>query len=247
MVRNPANAATKRGATAPKRNVRWNGVTGLRGQRKEVILRSVANVLRNSRLSSLTIQSLADELGMTKGNLYYYFKDKQDILYQCHMRSMEISLRALEDATTNGRTPSESLRILLTGHIRGILDDGFGGILQTDLENFRTDQRKTYIKKRDELERGVRSMIEDGIRLSEFEQVNVKLAGFAILGAINWMPKWYRSTGAFSPDVIVEEMVNYFLRGLQRQHAAPQKRNSKRNGTKSYTSKSSEAISTLED
>lgn len=234
MARNPANAATKRGASALKRNVRWNGVSGLKGQRKEVILRSVANVLRNSRLSSLTIQDVADELGMTKGNLYYYFKDKQDILYQCHMRSMEISLHALDEAMANGRTPSESLRILLTGHIRGILDDGFGSILQTDLENFRADQRKTYIKKRDELERAVRSMIEDGIRLGEFEQVNVKLAGFAILGAINWIPKWYRSTGALSSEVIVEEMVNYFLRGLKR-HVAPQKRNSKRNLVKGNT------------
>ena len=228
MARNPATAATKRSASAPKRNVRWNGMSGLKGQRREVILRSVANVLRNSRLSSLTIQDVADELGMTKGNLYYYFKDKQDILYQCHMRSMEISLRALEEATAKGRTPSESLRILLTGHIRGILDDGFGGILQTDLDNFRPDQRKTYVKKRDELERGARGMIEDGIRAGEFDPVNVKLTGFAILGAINWIPKWYRPTGAFSPDSIVEEMVNYFLRGLQRQPGASQKPPSKK-------------------
>jgi AcrR family transcriptional regulator len=223
MARKLAKVATKTGAVAPKRNLRWNGVSGLKGQRKEVILRSVANVLRNSRLSSLTIQDVADELGMTKGNLYYYFKDKQDILYQCHMRSMEISLRALEEATANGRTPTESLRILLSGHIRGILDDGFGGILQTDLNNFRADQRKTYVKKRDELERGVRSMIEDGIRLGEFENVNVKLTGFAILGAINWIPKWYRPTGAFAPEAIVDEMVAYFLRGLLRQSGAAPK------------------------
>ena len=84
-----------------KKNARWNGSPGLKGHRREAILRSVANVLRNSRLSSLTIQHIADELGMTKGNLYYYFKDKQDILYHCHMRSMEISLRAL------GRSPGK--------------------------------------------------------------------------------------------------------------------------------------------
>jgi AcrR family transcriptional regulator len=241
VARNPANSAIKAGGSALKRNVRWNGTSELKSQRKEVILRSVATVLRNSRLSSLTIQDVADELGLTKGSLYYYFKDKQDILYQCHMRSVEISLHALDEATASGNGPSESLRILLTGHIRGTLDDGFGGILQTDLENFRADQRKTYIKKRDELEHGVRRMIEDGIRLGEFEQVNVKLAGFAILGAINWIPKWYSPTGAFAPEVIIEEMVNYFLRGLQ--PTEPKKRRSKR----SLTSKSNEAILTLEN
>src|SRR3569623_1953605 len=113
---------------AAKKVARWNGVPILKDDRREAILRSVANVLRNSRLSSLTIKQVADELGMTKGNLYYYFKDKQDILYHCHMRSVENSLRALSEARALGHTPSEKLRILLVRHIRAIIDDGFGGI-----------------------------------------------------------------------------------------------------------------------
>ena len=175
--------------------MRWNGAPGLKGQRRETILRSVGNVLRNSGLSSLTIQDIADELGMTKGNLYYYFKDKQDILYQCHMRCMDISLRALKQAMAADGAAGEKLRILLVGHIHGVLDDGFGSILQTDLESFWPDQRKQYVSKRDQLERGVRSLIEDGVRSGEFECDNVKLAGFSILGAINWIPKWYRPNG----------------------------------------------------
>src|SRR3569833_1099765 len=141
---------------AAKKVARWNGVPSLKDDRREAILRSVANVLRNSRLSSLTIKQVADELGMTKGNLYYYFKDKQDILYHCHMRSVENSLRALWDAQALGRTPSEKLRILLVRHIRAIIAAGFGSILQTDLENIRPSQRKPYIAKRDVLGRGGR-------------------------------------------------------------------------------------------
>ena len=169
MARTPASARIKSALARKKKVVRWKGALGLKGQRQEAILRSVGTVLRNSRLSSLTIQDIASELGMTKGNLYYYFKDKQDILYHCHMRCMDISLRALQEAMAQGGPPSEKLRILLIGHIRGILDDGFGSILQTDLESFWPDQRKRYIRKRDELERGVRSLIEAGVLLGEFE------------------------------------------------------------------------------
>ena len=223
MVRSKTRSASVKSASSravKKKAVRWNGAPGLKGQRRETILRSVANVLRNSGLSSLTIQDIADELGMTKGNLYYYFKDKQDILYQCHMRSMDISLRALNEAMAADGTPGEKLRILLVGHILGILDDGFGGILQTDLESFWPDQRKHYVSKRDQLERGVRSLIEDGVRSGEFECDNVKLAGFAILGAINWIPKWYRPNGPLLAAEIADGMVQYFLRGLRRGGAA---------------------------
>jgi AcrR family transcriptional regulator len=215
MAKKVAPKARKTGS-AGKKNVRWgDDVPSLKDHRREAILRSVANVLRNSRFSTLTIQDIADELGMTKGNLYYYFKDKREILYYCHMRSMEISLLALNEATQNGGSPAEKLRILLTHHIRAIVDEGFGGILQTDLESLSAEQRKNYVRRRDELERGVRKLIEDGIKLGEFECPNVKLTGFAILGAINWIPKWYRPDGPFDPHQIAEEMTTYFVRGLR--------------------------------
>jgi AcrR family transcriptional regulator len=227
-ARRPAQIAQKESGPAVKKPAakkvaRWNGVPSLKDDRREAILRSVANVLRNSRVSSLTIKQVADELGMTKGNLYYYFKDKQDILYHCHMRSVENSLRALSEARALGHTPSEKLRILLVRHIRAIIDDGFGSILQTDLENIRSSQRKQYIAKRDELERGVRLLIEDGVRAGEFVCADVKLTGFAILGGINWIPKWYRPNGSSTSAEISEHMADYYLRGLRSgAHAAAQ-------------------------
>src|SRR5215475_952845 len=108
LTRRDRGSSAKR--PAGRKVARWKGVPVLKDDRREAILRSVANVLRNSRLSSLTIKQVADELGMTKGNLYYYFKDKQDILYHCHMRSVDISLDALESALSVSRSPRESLR-----------------------------------------------------------------------------------------------------------------------------------------
>ena len=227
--------AAKTVKKATKKTARWNGMAVQKDHRREAILRSVANVLRNSRLSSLTIKEVADELGMTKGNLYYYFKDKQDILYHCHMRSMEISLRALEAAQALGHTPAEKLRILLVRHIRGIIDDGFGGILQTDLEKIRPAQRKQYIVKRDELERGVRTLIEGGVKAGELECENVKLAGFAILGGINWIPKGYRPDGPFTSEQIAEEMADYYMRGLRRGAELSAPGASSRQGTRTST------------
>jgi AcrR family transcriptional regulator len=240
VVRKSAQVARKQSAPAAKRAVgkkvaRWNGMPRLKDDRREAILRSVANVLRNSRLSSLTIKQIADELGMTKGNLYYYFKDKQEILYHCHLRNVENSLRALSEAQALGRTPAERLRVLLVRHIRAIIDDGFGGLLQTELEKIRPSQRKQYIAKRDELERGVRLLIEDGVLAGEFVCSNVKLTGFAILGGINWIPKWYRPNGPFTSAEISDQMADYYLRGLRsgadaaEQIAAPLKHEDERN------------------
>lgn len=197
-----------------KRAVRWDGVPTAKDARREAILRLVANMLRDSRLSSFTIQDVADELGMTKGNLYYYFTDKQDLVYQCHMRSMELSLAALKAASEPSLSPPERMRVLLERHIQAVVSEGFGGVLQTDLDSLSEDRRSAYIRKRDQFERGVRSIIEAGIATGDFECGNVKLAGFTILGAINWIPKWYRPKGPFTVDQISEQMTDLLIKGL---------------------------------
>ncbi|WP_160142283.1 TetR/AcrR family transcriptional regulator [Pigmentiphaga humi] len=183
---------------------RWDGRKVGRDSRRDAILSSVGSVLSNGRLSSLTMQDIAAELGITKGNLYYYFTDKQDIIYQCHMRAMEASMLALARAQQSAERPGPRLRQLLSEHVSGILKDGLGSVLLTDLESLHPDQRKSYVALRDTFERGVRAIIEEGVAAGDFHCSDTRLAGFVLLGAINWIPKWFRPEGALSADSIAQ-------------------------------------------
>jgi AcrR family transcriptional regulator len=227
--RNAAGRETGAGAPAADAAVaeepegagaRWSGRSSPKRSRRDAILKSVASVLRDSRLSSLTMQDIAHELGITKGNLYYYFRDKQDILYQCHMQCMEVSLEVLREvqaqrATARPGTVQESLRSLLMGHMRGILENGFGNVLLTDLDNLSPPQRRRYVAKRDEFETGVREMIAAGVATREFDCPDVKLASISMLGAINWIPKWYHPGGGMSPIEVAAGMADFLMRALR--------------------------------
>jgi len=193
---------------------RWSGRHTSTSTRRDDILASAASVLRDSGMSALTMRGIADELGITKGNLYYYFRDKQDILYHCHMRCMELSLRALRDAQAASGTTRERLNTLLIRHIRGILEQGLGNILLTDLESLSAEQRASYVVKRDEFESGVRLLIQAGVTNGEFECANVKLASLTMLGAVNWTSKWYRPEGELSADDVAAGMADFLMRAL---------------------------------
>jgi len=43
----------------------------------------------------------------------------------------------------------------------------------------------------------------------------VPLAGFAILGSVNWMPQWHRADGALPASEIARWFADYFIRGLK--------------------------------
>jgi AcrR family transcriptional regulator len=194
---------------------RWSGRHSPKRSRRDAILHSVGMVLRDTRLSSLTMQDIALQLGITKGNLYYYFRDKQDILYQCHIRCMEISLEALRAARAELGPRRACLRTLLVRHIGAMLENGFGAVLLTDLDNLSPPQRKRYVARRDEFEAGVRELITTGVARGEFECADIKLASLTMLGAINWMPKWYQPEGALPASAIAEGMADFLMRALE--------------------------------
>lgn len=195
---------------------RWVGRTVSKRSRRDAILHSVGTVLRDTRLSSLTMQDIALELGITKGNLYYYFKDKQDILFQCHMRCMDLSLAALRDIQAGQGGPHDPLHTLLVRHIGGMLENGFGSVLLTDLDNLTPAQRRHYVARRDEFEAGVRQLVEAGVRQGTYACDDVKLASLAMLGAINWLPKWYRPDGALAPHEVANGLADFLMKALER-------------------------------
>lgn len=184
-------------------------------ERRDQILRSVASFVRERKLASLTMRDIAERLGLVKGNLYYYFKSKQDILYHCHVKCIAISLTALEDIGSRKLPPVEALHQLLIRHILNIADDPYGGVLLTDLENLSVTQRKRYVAMRDQFEQGVRKMIRDGIADGSFAKQNVSLAGFTVLGAINWIPKWHRPNGGLPSATIAETIADQLIRSLR--------------------------------
>ena len=199
---------------APESGLRWD-VRASVDERKDQILRSLASFVRDRRLASLTMRDIADRLGLVKGNLYYYFKNKQDILYHCHVKCIAISLAALDEVSAMNLAPAEALRALLVKHIRNITEDAYGGVLLTDLESLTPTQRKRYVAMRDRFENGVRDIIRGGIADGTFAPQNIELAGITILGAINWIPKWYRPDGPMSSSKIADTITTQLIRSLR--------------------------------
>lgn len=183
--------------------------------RRQEIFRSLGLALRTRGLAGLTMQDIASQLGMTKGNLYYYFSDKQDLLYQCHVTCIRVSLDALKRAAASSEPPSARLRVLLTAHMRGITDEVYGAVILTDLESLTPLQRRRCVALRDRFEKGVRRLIREGTERGEFRKVDPKLAGLAILGAINWISKWYNPHGELSAAEIAEVFADLLVHALE--------------------------------
>jgi len=185
-----------------------------RGARKIEILRSAVAAFRRRGFHGASMDQIARALGMQKGNLYYYFKSKEAILFLCHDYSLDILLERLREVERQQAGPAVKLRRLIVAFIHMILDELHGTALTMDLQARSKPHFRRVVAKRDRFDRGVRAVIEDGIRKGEFRAGDPKLYTFAILGAANWITRWYDPRGDAGSDEIALAFADFLVAGL---------------------------------
>jgi AcrR family transcriptional regulator len=180
------------------------------------ILKSAAAAFRRVGYHGATVEQIAAALHMKKGNLYYYFKNKEEILFACHQYSLDQLMRILHEVQDSGLAAEEKLRRLVHAFVHTILDELHGTALFLDLEALTPAHLKTVIVRRDEFDHGVRAVLEEGMASGAFARGDQKLLGFALLGAVNWIPRWFSPNGAASSHQIADLFTDFFIGGLRR-------------------------------
>jgi AcrR family transcriptional regulator len=183
--------------------------------RRIEILKSAAAAFRHRGYHGASVDEIASALEMTKGNLYYYFRNKEEILFACHDYSNDVLLALLADAQASDAGPDVKLRKLVVAFIHMILDELRGTALTLDLEALSPVLLKRVIAKRDRFDHGMREIIQQGIDQGIFRPGDPKMISFAILGAVNWIPKWFDPAGPATSDHIGESFADYLVGGLR--------------------------------
>jgi TetR/AcrR family transcriptional regulator len=76
------------------------------------------------------------------------------------------------------------------------------------------DDYAAILQERDRFENGLRELIRVGIADGSIAPCDPKLTVFALLGAINWVPKWFRPTGEWSAATVIEALTDLLDRML---------------------------------
>ena len=178
------------------------------------ILRAAARVFRRRGVAAAGMREIAEEADLSPGNLYYYFRGKDELLFFCQDRTLEQMHAALETARATAAPVSEQLRSVLSAHLHCTLDELEGATAHLEVEALPEKLRVQIVQKRDAYERAVRSLVARGVKRGEFAPCDAALVTRAMLGAVNWTARWYRPDGAQSVAEIAASLSTYLVRGL---------------------------------
>jgi TetR/AcrR family transcriptional regulator, cholesterol catabolism regulator len=179
------------------------------------ILKSAAKAFRKLGYHGATVEEIASALHMKKGNLYYYFRNKEEILFACHQYSLDRLTQLFAEIQQTNAPPDHKLRQLIVAFVHTILDELHGTALFLDLEALTPAHLKAVIVRRDRFEHGVREIVREGMESGLFESGDPKLLAFALFGAVNWIPRWFNPNGPATSQEIADRFADYLIAGLR--------------------------------
>jgi AcrR family transcriptional regulator len=185
-----------------------------RQSRIDAILASAISVFGRHGYHGTSMDQISEQLLMTKGSLYYYFRDKEEILFAAHDRALDRINDELDQVRRGPGCPCAQVEALIAAHIRVMVEGFHGTALALEFGVLSPRRLRTVVAKRDRFEHGLRDLLAAGVRAGCYRAIDPKLAGLAILGSINWIARWYRPGGPAGADEVAARFLDLFLGGL---------------------------------
>jgi AcrR family transcriptional regulator len=188
--------------------------------RKEEIIRVAAQLFATKGYHATTLDEIARELDITKPALYYHIRDKEDILREIVNRIME----PMEAASKMGRSslsPREKIKEIVRILVKFAAERKETTLIAFEEVKILPKRTSDAIKRRQkEVELSLQEVLREGVARGDFEVNDIKVASFDILGAANWVYRWYQPRGKLTPEIIAEQFVNFLESGYLKKQSS---------------------------
>jgi len=181
--------------------------------RKAEIRARSAEVFAEKGFDRASIRDVAKATGLSLAGLYYYYKGKEEILFDIQHEAFTTLLEAHAQALAGVRDPEQKLRRVVDAHLAFFAShiaemkvmSRDGGQLQGDHADQVGELRRRYA-------RVVRGVV-DGIRGRA--DIDTGVATFLLFGMMNWVYTWYDSKRDGTPADIARAVQEIFLSGMR--------------------------------
>lgn len=196
----------------------WNGAVASREELRELkrraALRVAARIFNEKGYHATSLDEIADEIGVTKTALYYYFKNKEQLLYECLKLTYDCGQTARLEAEQMDGTAFEKLKHLYRCFMENLMEERGAYTTMANIRALPDDQQAELLDRRKHLDRYSRMLIEKAIAEGALRPVDVRITSNFFLGAVNWILRWHTEDDAMTPREVSNHFLDLFMNGI---------------------------------
>jgi TetR/AcrR family transcriptional regulator, cholesterol catabolism regulator len=183
-------------------------------QKLELILKTAASCFNQKGFSGTSLRDVADRLDITDAALYYYVKNKEELVFLCYRRALDLGERAMQRASAQGSCGLEKLQLYIRYQMEAMCGgDGPVAIL-SEIPSLNAVHRAHVFERTRADSKTVAAFIDNGIRDGSIRPCNAVITCSAIFGALNWVPKWFKFDGRHDVAETAETFVRVLTQGI---------------------------------
>lgn len=188
---------------------RGRGKTRKSAQTRERIIRTASELLMERGSSAFQMGEISERCGMSKGALYYYFSDKEDLLKAIFRSEIDALVQAIDEDVAEAATGNEALQKVIRTYATRVRS---GGPLAMALVHELVLSRVDAASGKQWGILHIIDLVAEQLERSKAEgiirpDVNVRLTATAVCGA-------YVFSGMMAPDGFADELYQMVHLGI---------------------------------
>jgi AcrR family transcriptional regulator len=183
--------------------------------KRAALIRKAARAFSARGFYNTSLDDIAAELGVTKPALYYYVKNKEEILYACHLISNELGTQAMTFAESLPGSGLDRVVALARRYVELLTGEFGASAVLMEFDALQPENKKTIVAGRNRFDRRFRALVAKGIEDGSIRKVDPKLTVFFFMGSVNWMTRWFRPDGAFSGQEMADRFADYLRESIK--------------------------------
>jgi AcrR family transcriptional regulator len=190
-----------------------------REAKRDAVLSTAAQLFNERGFHATSLDDIAARLNVSKPTLYYYVKNKNDIVIECVRRGLQMMLDAIEDSRRAGGSAVDQLMTCMSIYARIVTMDFGMCVIRLNDSDLPAASRKEVRRLKAGIDNEFRRLVTLGVADGSLAPCDPKMVAFLIAGALGWIGQWYRPDGEYSPEQIGQQFIATLRHGVLRQPA----------------------------
>ena len=182
---------------------------------KDKIKKSAINLFYKKGYFATSMSTIAKATGIRKSSIYHHYETKEDILLDIFRSTMNDLLANMHSRLSEVSEAKARIRAVIDCHIIFHIQRQKEAIIaDSELRGLSARNYKEIIQMRDEYEKLIQNVLEEGVAEKVFDASDVKVLSYAILSMCTTVCVWFKKSGRLPKETVADIYADFILKGL---------------------------------
>jgi AcrR family transcriptional regulator len=191
--------------------------------KRELLIQAAVDLFAQKGFSGTSVRDIGKAAKVNTSLVYYYFKDKEEILYTIIDRSNRDLIAVLKEIQANESDPLESLKKMIVRHVVFSRESWkVTKLISVDSYQLHGQRKNQCIRIQREIYDMYMKQLQQLNASKVLQDVNLTVLNFVIFGMINWFYRWFKRGKSLSEEDVANQMIKILNFGILRANRDPE-------------------------